>query len=83
MGDSWMCLFCDSQLHCHQALGLGVEFTLQWGGETSLYLEGVRGAQLASSFPSPERGQSKGRGQEMDMPGSFQTPCSTGPCECW
>lgn len=33
MGDSWVCLFCDSQLHCHQALGLGVEFALQWGGE--------------------------------------------------
>lgn len=48
-----------------------------------MFVEGVRGAHLASAALSPGKEWSKGQGQEMGMLGSFQTTCSNGPCKCW
>lgn len=54
-----MCLFCDSQPHCHQALGLGDQFALQ-GEEHFTLMEGVWGAQLFSTASSLGKGQEMG-----------------------
>lgn len=63
---------------------LALRLSLLCSGEGGPHFDrGMRGAQLTSSALSSGRGQSEGQGQEADVPGGFQAPCSTGPCKRW
>lgn len=56
-------------------LALGMSLLCSGEG-TPYFYGGSEGAHLASAAPSLGRGQSKGKGQEMGLLGSFQAPYS-------